>query len=114
MALIQLDDRTDTDLFLSELSPPPDQDVTIQFSHGRFVPSDSLNPESGDHPDIAPFLNTEQHVSFSASSSPVPCGRRTVPSPLLWLVIHFGRTKVFILSFLVCLTPSSQTLSGVE
>ena len=64
MALIQLDGSTDTDLFLSELSPPPDQDVTIQFSHGRFVPSDSLNPESGDHPDIAPFLNTEQHVSF--------------------------------------------------
>jgi hypothetical protein len=65
MAPIQDGGGTDTELFLSELSSSPDQDATIQFSHERFVPPDSLNPAPGDHhPEIAPFLNIEQPVSL--------------------------------------------------
>ncbi|KAJ8580987.1 hypothetical protein M405DRAFT_847316 [Rhizopogon salebrosus TDB-379] len=61
MTPIQDGGGTDTELFLSELSSSPDQDATIQFSHERFVPPDSLNPEPCDHhPEIAPFLNIEQ------------------------------------------------------
>lgn len=61
------DHGSDTELILSEPSSSPEQDATIQFSHQRFVPSDSLKPESGDHPEIAPFL-TEEPVSLSVPS----------------------------------------------
>ncbi|OJA16312.1 hypothetical protein AZE42_03367 [Rhizopogon vesiculosus] len=71
MTLIQLppnDGAADTELFPSEPSSSPDQDTTIQFtqdatiqfSHRRFVPPDSLSPESVVRPEIAPFLNAEQ------------------------------------------------------
>lgn len=58
---------SDTELILSEPSSSLEQDATIQFSHQRFVHSDFLKPESGDHPEIAPFL-TEEPVSLFAPS----------------------------------------------
>ncbi|KAG1871333.1 hypothetical protein DFJ58DRAFT_904002 [Suillus subalutaceus] len=59
------DHGSDTELILSEPSSSPEQDATIQFSHQRFVPSDFLKPESGDHPEIAPFLTEEPFTSPS-------------------------------------------------
>lgn len=56
---------SDTELILSEPSSSLEQDATIQFSHQRFVPSDFLKPESGDHPEIAPFLTEEPLTSPS-------------------------------------------------
>ncbi|KAG1739309.1 hypothetical protein EDB19DRAFT_1711525 [Suillus lakei] len=56
---------SDTELILAEPSSSPEQDATIQFSHQRFVPSDFLKPESGDHPEIAPFLTEEPCTSPS-------------------------------------------------
>lgn len=55
----------DAELILSEPSSSPEQDVTIQFSHQRFVPPYCLKPESGDHPEIAPFLTEEPCTSPS-------------------------------------------------
>lgn len=56
---------SDTELILSEPSSSLEQDATIQFSHQRFVPPDFLKPESGDHPEIAPFLTEEPLTSPS-------------------------------------------------
>ncbi|KAG2029697.1 hypothetical protein BDR03DRAFT_906490 [Suillus americanus] len=63
------DRRSNTELILSEPSSSPEQDGTIQFSHQRFVPSDFLTPESGDHPEIAPFLTEEPLIKRSLGLS---------------------------------------------
>jgi hypothetical protein len=55
----------DAELILAEPSSSSEQDATIQFLHQRFVSPDFPKPESGDHPEIAPFL-TEEPVSLSA------------------------------------------------
>lgn len=109
---------TDTELFLSELSSSPDQNATIQFSHQRFVPSDSLIPESGDHhPEIAPFLDVEQSVSLSihllVSSPPVPCSESVL---CLTKALSFILESItlFIPLHLACFTPHCQTLSRSE
>lgn len=58
------DHESDTELILAEPSSSPEQDATIQFSHQRFVHPDLLKPESGDYPEIAPFLTEEPFPSL--------------------------------------------------